>query len=80
MWPLILQKINTIIESKKDCNIIVLEAAVLLNANWKSHCHEIWVSIIPPIEVNYYFKYCNYCRHIILVILCNTLKCKIHFL
>lgn len=57
MWPLILQKIKTLIESNKDQSIIVLEAAVLLNANWQSHCHEIWVSIIPPNEVMHFYNF-----------------------
>lgn len=54
MWPLILQKIKTMIKNAKDHNIVVLEAAVLLSANWQTHCHEIWVSIIPPNEVKYF--------------------------
>lgn len=51
MWPLILQRVKVLIESVKDHNIVVLEAAVLLTANWQVHCHEIWVSIIPEVEV-----------------------------
>jgi len=50
MWPLVLQKVKTTIESTKDHNIIVLEAAILIKANWHFHCHEIWVTIIPPEE------------------------------
>jgi len=53
IWPLILQRVKSIIESTKDHNIVVLEAAVLLSANWQYHCHEIWVSIIPPNEVKH---------------------------
>ncbi|VVC34566.1 Hypothetical protein CINCED_3A007033 [Cinara cedri] len=51
MWPLILQKVKSIIESKKEFKIIFVEAAVLLTANWQSNFHEIWVSIIPLDEV-----------------------------
>lgn len=51
MWPLILKKIKAIIESKKEYNIIIIEAAVLITANWIKDCHEIWVSIIPTNEV-----------------------------
>lgn len=51
MWPLILQKVKAIVMSTKTHDIIVIEAAVLLNANWHFHCHEIWASIIPPSEV-----------------------------
>ncbi|XP_050530364.1 bifunctional coenzyme A synthase-like [Daktulosphaira vitifoliae] len=47
MWPLILEKINNVIQSTKNYDIFVIEAAVLLMANWQSHCHEIWVTIIP---------------------------------
>lgn len=57
MWPLILQKVKSLIESTKDHNIIVLEAAVLLSANWQNHCHEVWVSIIPSNEVKHVIYY-----------------------
>lgn len=53
MWPLILERIKDVIKSSKDHDIIVLEAAVLINANWQHHCHEIWVSIIPCHEVKH---------------------------
>jgi len=56
MWPLILQKIKSLIESSKNHNIIVLEAAVLISANWHLCCHETWVSIIPQDEVKYIFS------------------------
>lgn len=32
--------------------IIVVEAALLLEANWDESCHEVWVVIIPPEEVS----------------------------
>lgn len=51
MWPLIMQKVKTIINSTKMCDVIVLEAAVLLSANWHLQCHEIWASVIPTNEV-----------------------------
>lgn len=51
MWPLILQKVKAIIMSTKNCDIIILEAAMLLSANWQFDCHEIWASIIPQNEV-----------------------------
>jgi len=44
-------KIKNNIKSIKNHNIIILEAAVLINANWHFHCHETWVSIIPQEEV-----------------------------
>lgn len=55
MWPLIMQKVKTIINSTETCNVIVLEAAVLLSANWQLQCHEIWASIIPTNEVIMYY-------------------------
>ena len=33
-------------EEKKQ--IIILEAAVLIQAGWENECHEIWSCIIPP--------------------------------
>lgn len=56
MWPLILERIKDVIKSTKDHDIIVIEAAVLISANWHYHCHEIWASIIPPKEVNKKFN------------------------
>lgn len=51
MWPLTLQRVKTTIESAKGHNVVVIEAAVLLRANWQLHCHEVWASIITPHEV-----------------------------
>lgn len=48
-----MQRVKSIIQSTEGHNIVVLEAAVLLSANWQYHCHEIWVSIIPPNEVKH---------------------------
>jgi phosphopantetheine adenylyltransferase/dephospho-CoA kinase len=31
--------------------IVVIEAAVLLQAGWEQHVHEVWACIIPPDEV-----------------------------
>ncbi|XP_076621029.1 bifunctional Phosphopantetheine adenylyltransferase - Dephospho-CoA kinase [Colletes latitarsis] len=52
VWPIILD------ETKKQINnfyaegfdIIVMEAAVLIQAKWQCVCHEIWTCIIPPEE------------------------------
>ena len=52
IWPLILQ------EAKKEIknlfykhNIIVLEAAVLIQAEWQNECSEIWTCITSQNEV-----------------------------
>lgn len=30
--------------------IIILDAAILLEAGWDQDCHDVWVSIVPPSE------------------------------
>ncbi len=32
-------------------SVVVLDAAVLLEAGWESMVHEVWVSIVPKQEV-----------------------------
>lgn len=51
VWPNLLLKAKEKIhqlhqEDKKQ--IVILEAAVLLQAKWERECHEIWSMIIPP--------------------------------
>jgi len=60
-----LQRVKSIIRSTKGHNIVVLEAAVLLSANWQYHCHEIWVSIIPPNEVKHDSLNNSYIKNVI---------------
>ena len=31
--------------------VVILEAAILLEAGWESMVYEVWVTIIPPTEV-----------------------------
>jgi len=38
----------------KRRDIIVLEAAVLIQAKWQNECTEIWTCIIPQNEVNFF--------------------------
>jgi len=38
----------------KNNDIIVMEAAVLIQAKWQDVCHEIWTCIIPQNEVSSY--------------------------
>lgn len=35
---------------KQDKRVIVVEAALLLEANWQERLHEVWVTIIPEAE------------------------------
>ncbi|XP_029158217.1 bifunctional coenzyme A synthase [Nylanderia fulva] len=52
IWPLILQEAKKQIDIlySKGYNIIVMEAAVLIQAKWQNVCHEIWTCIIPQNE------------------------------
>lgn len=52
VWPMILAEAETFIKnlSEKGFDIIIMEAAVLIQANWQHVCHEIWTCIIPPDE------------------------------
>lgn len=50
VWPNLLEKakekIKQLYEEEKK-QIVILEAAVLLQAGWEQECHEIWSCIIP---------------------------------
>ncbi|XP_065578840.1 bifunctional coenzyme A synthase-like isoform X2 [Artemia franciscana] len=52
VWPQIAElakaEIKKLRTEGKD--IVVLDAVVLLEANWNKFCQEVWVAIIPPEE------------------------------
>ncbi|KAL7038665.1 hypothetical protein ACKWTF_009648 [Chironomus riparius] len=51
VWPSLLKKAKLIIKDiydKENRQIIILEAAILIQAGWENECHEIWSMIIPP--------------------------------
>jgi phosphopantetheine adenylyltransferase / dephospho-CoA kinase len=51
VWPALLKKSKEKIaelHEKENKQIVILEAAVLLQAGWESEVHEIWSCIIPP--------------------------------
>lgn len=52
VWPAILKEAKMQMNSlhEKGVDIIVMEAAVLIQANWQNYCHEIWTCIIPEEE------------------------------
>ncbi|KOC60160.1 Bifunctional coenzyme A synthase [Habropoda laboriosa] len=52
VWPIILEEAKKQVNDfyAKGFDIIVMEAAVLIQANWQHECHEIWTCIIPPEE------------------------------
>ena len=54
MWPVILDETKKKVDElyKQGFDIIIVEAAVLIQAGWQPVCHEIWTCIIPQEEVN----------------------------
>ncbi|XP_012537652.1 bifunctional coenzyme A synthase [Monomorium pharaonis] len=52
IWPLILQEAKKEVQKlfRKGRDIVVLEAAVLIQAKWQNECNEIWTCIIPQNE------------------------------
>lgn len=51
VWPALLKKSKERIKElneKENKEIVIFEAAVLLQAGWESEAHEIWSCIIPP--------------------------------
>ncbi|OAD58542.1 Bifunctional coenzyme A synthase [Eufriesea mexicana] len=52
VWPTILEEAKKQINdfNRKGFDIIVMEAAVLIQAKWQHECHEIWTCIIPQEE------------------------------
>jgi dephospho-CoA kinase len=54
MWPVILDETKNKVDKlyKEGFDVIVIEAAVLIQAGWQPICHEIWTCIIPQEEVS----------------------------
>ena len=52
VWPEIarLAKEKVLELWKEGCNVVVLDAAVLLEAEWDKDCHEVWVCVVPRVE------------------------------
>jgi phosphopantetheine adenylyltransferase/dephospho-CoA kinase len=53
VWPVLLDYAKEQIQILSDAGyqIVVMEAAILLQAGWDQHVHEVWACIIPPEEV-----------------------------
>ena len=49
VWPCIADEVRKLIESS-DCDLIVVEAAVMLEAGWQSLVDEVWVMTVSPVE------------------------------
>ncbi|KZC12119.1 Bifunctional coenzyme A synthase [Dufourea novaeangliae] len=52
VWPIILDEAKKKINEfyVKGFDVIIMEAAVLIQAKWQNECHEIWTCIIPQEE------------------------------
>ena len=56
--------------------VVVLDAAVLLEAGWEDVAHEVWVTILPVKEVIFFCFLCNKREktlHLLLEILISAL-------
>ncbi|XP_044760646.1 bifunctional coenzyme A synthase [Coccinella septempunctata] len=49
VWP---EMLKDILEKVKNAteDVIVIDAAILLQADWQNHCHEVWTTVIPKDE------------------------------
>lgn len=50
VWPELLIEVKKRIRAVHDkhkCDVVVIEAAILLKAGWDNECHEIWSTIVP---------------------------------
>ncbi|KAF5290520.1 hypothetical protein FQA39_LY03624 [Lamprigera yunnana] len=45
VWPAIIEDVNDCIQ-KSSAKVVVVDAAVLVQAGWDKYCHEVWTSII----------------------------------
>ena len=43
---------KVVIHSVAGFKVCILDAAVLLEAEWDHACHEVWVTVVPPKEVS----------------------------
>ncbi|XP_046994570.1 bifunctional coenzyme A synthase isoform X2 [Schistocerca americana] len=52
LWPAMLTVIKERAQEmyRAGKEVIIVEAAVLLQANWDKHCHEVWTCLISPEE------------------------------
>jgi phosphopantetheine adenylyltransferase/dephospho-CoA kinase len=51
VWPNLLKKAKERINelhAEHKFKVVILEAAILIQAGWEKECHEVWSMIIPP--------------------------------
>jgi len=49
VWPEMLKDILEIVKNASE-EVIVIDAAILLQAEWQNYCHEIWTTLVPKEE------------------------------
>lgn len=71
VWPEIHRLAMEKVELAKQSNssVVVLDAAILLEAGWNNFVHEVWLCIIPVIEVKIYLRVFLYCFFFTILIL-----------
>lgn len=55
VWPALMDEVQRRIEkirSEKSHDVVMIEAAVLLQAGWQRDMHEVWSLIVPPERVS----------------------------
>lgn len=60
VWPQLLLSVKALIEDIRNTKpnaIVMIEAAVLLQANWQHEVHEIWSLVVPPERVMLAIKF-----------------------
>ncbi|CAH2269455.1 jg6497 [Pararge aegeria aegeria] len=52
VWPAVIEEAQRRIKALggQGYKVVVMEAAVMVRAKWYTHCHQLWVVIIPPAE------------------------------
>ncbi|KAJ1360250.1 hypothetical protein KIN20_019177 [Parelaphostrongylus tenuis] len=50
MWPLLLEKIKEIVATPKS-DVVVIEAAAIVEAGWHSYVNELWTVFVPQEEM-----------------------------
>ncbi|KAK9887761.1 hypothetical protein WA026_000076 [Henosepilachna vigintioctopunctata] len=49
VWPEMLKDILEIVKNAKE-DVVVIDAAILLQAEWHNYCHEVWTTLVPKQE------------------------------
>lgn len=55
VWPAVIEEAERRVRAlgESGCRVVVMEAAVMVRAQWYRRCHQLWAVIIPPDEVHF---------------------------